>query len=48
VRAVSEAHGGTLAIEPREEGGLTVSVRLPRGAADRPATGSRGSRRAPA
>jgi signal transduction histidine kinase len=30
VRAVSEAHGGTLAIEPRPEGGLTVSVRLPR------------------
>ncbi len=30
VRAVSEAHGGTLAIEPRAEGGLVVSVRLPR------------------
>jgi signal transduction histidine kinase len=30
VRAVSVAHGGTLAIEPRPEGGLTVSVRLPR------------------
>jgi signal transduction histidine kinase len=29
VRAVSEAHGGTLAIEPRAEGGLVVSVRLP-------------------
>jgi signal transduction histidine kinase len=29
VRAVSEAHGGTLAIEPRSEGGLVVSVRLP-------------------
>ena len=32
VRAVSEAHGGTLLIEPRDEGGLVVSVRLPRGA----------------
>jgi signal transduction histidine kinase len=31
VRAVSEAHGGTLAIEPRAEGGLIASVRLPRG-----------------
>jgi signal transduction histidine kinase len=30
VRAVSEAHGGTLAIEPRTEGGLLVTVRLPR------------------
>jgi signal transduction histidine kinase len=30
VRAVSEAHGGTLAIEPRAEGGLLVTVRLPR------------------
>jgi signal transduction histidine kinase len=30
VRAVSEAHGGTLAIEPRAEGGLKVTVRLPR------------------
>jgi signal transduction histidine kinase len=31
VRAVSEAHGGALVIEPRAEGGLVVSVRLPRG-----------------
>jgi signal transduction histidine kinase len=31
VRAVSEAHGGTLSIEPRAEGGLEVSVRLPLG-----------------
>jgi signal transduction histidine kinase len=31
VRAVSEAHGGSLLIEPRVEGGLVVSVRLPRG-----------------
>jgi signal transduction histidine kinase len=30
VRAVSTAHGGTLTIEPRDEGGLAVSVRLPR------------------
>jgi signal transduction histidine kinase len=30
VRAVSEAHGGTLVIEPRAEGGLVVLVRLPR------------------
>jgi signal transduction histidine kinase len=33
VRAVSEAHGGTLSIEPRPGGGLVVSVRLPRGGA---------------
>jgi signal transduction histidine kinase len=32
VRAVSEAHGGSLLIEPRDGGGLVVSVRLPRGA----------------
>jgi signal transduction histidine kinase len=32
VRAVSEAHGGSLLIEPRAECGLVVSVRLPRGA----------------
>ncbi|HZC12591.1 MAG TPA: HAMP domain-containing sensor histidine kinase, partial [Thermoleophilaceae bacterium] len=31
VRAVSEAHGGTLSIEPRRGGGLVVAVRLPRG-----------------
>jgi signal transduction histidine kinase len=35
VRAVSEAHGGTLAIEPRAEGGLVVSVRLPAAAGPR-------------
>ncbi|MEA2378372.1 MAG: hypothetical protein QOD13_2279 [Thermoleophilaceae bacterium] len=35
VRAVTQAHGGTLAIEPRAEGGLVVSVRLPRAVADR-------------
>jgi signal transduction histidine kinase len=29
VQAVSDAHGGTLEIEPRTRGGLTVSVRLP-------------------
>ncbi len=40
VRAVSEAHGGTLTIEPRPGGGLVVSVRLPGGAA-RAAAGSR-------
>jgi signal transduction histidine kinase len=33
VRAVSEAHGGTVAIDPRNEGGLVVAVRLPRAAA---------------
>ena len=33
VRAVSEAHGGSLLIEPRAEGGLAVSVQLPRGGA---------------
>jgi signal transduction histidine kinase len=31
VRAVGEAHGGTLVIEAPREGGLVVSVRLPRG-----------------
>ena len=30
VSAVAEAHGGEVAIEPRESGGLRVSVRLPR------------------
>jgi len=30
VSAVTRAHGGTLAIEPRAGGGLVVSVRLPR------------------
>ena len=29
VKAVSEAHGGSLRIEPRAEGGLEVTVRLP-------------------
>lgn len=49
VRAVSEAHGGTLAIEPRSEGGLAVSVRLPRAAARRDRSrDSRLARRAPA
>lgn len=49
VRAVSEAHGGVLSIEPREEGGLVVSVRLPTAAARLDgATGSRLSHRAPA
>ena len=42
VRAVAEAHGGALAIEPRAEGGLVVSVRLPRaGAVRAPARDSR-------
>jgi signal transduction histidine kinase len=49
VRAVSEAHAGTLAIEPRPEGGLVVSVRLPRAAARRDASrDSRLARPAPA
>jgi len=49
VRAVSEAHGGTLAIEPRSEGGLTVAVRLPRAAARRDVSrDSRLARPAPA
>jgi signal transduction histidine kinase len=47
VRAVSEAHGGGLDIEPRPEGGLVVSVRLPTAGARR-ATGSRASDRSPA
>jgi signal transduction histidine kinase len=38
VRAVSEAHGGSLVIEPREEGGLVVSVRLPGGSTASAAT----------
>jgi signal transduction histidine kinase len=38
VRAVSEAHGGSLMIEPRAEGGLVVSVRLPRGSTSDGAT----------
>ena len=29
VKAVSEAHGGSLEIEPRAQGGLDVTVRLP-------------------
>jgi signal transduction histidine kinase len=37
VRAVSEAHGGSLAIEPRAEGGLVVAVRLPTAVARPPA-----------
>ncbi len=47
VKAVGEAHGGTLAIEPLPEGGLRVSVRLPAAAAapgaraDASPTGSR-------
>ena len=49
VRAVSEAHGGGLAIEPRDGGGLVVSVRLPRAAARRDESrDSRLARRAPA
>jgi signal transduction histidine kinase len=35
VRAVSEAHGGTLSIEPRAGGGLVVVVRLPLRTGDR-------------
>jgi signal transduction histidine kinase len=42
VRAVSEAHGGTLSIEPRPEGGLVVSVRLP-GAGARAVAGTAGT-----
>jgi signal transduction histidine kinase len=50
VRAVTEAHGGTLSIEPRSEGGLIVAVRLPRAAAGRhrSPTDSRPALRAPA
>jgi signal transduction histidine kinase len=33
VRAVSQAHGGELEIEPRDGGGLAVLVRFPRGGA---------------
>jgi signal transduction histidine kinase len=43
VHAVSEAHGGSLSIQPRAEGGLAVSVRLPRALAD-PAERATGSR----
>ena len=50
VRAVTEAHGGRLAIEPRPEGGLVVSVLLPRAAEAgvAGALGSRGARSRPA
>ena len=56
VSAVSRAHGGSLTIEPRAEGGLVASVRLPRGEArraaeplrDAPATGSRPAFESPA
>jgi signal transduction histidine kinase len=43
VRAVSEAHGGSLLIEPRAEGGLVVSVRLPGGATARAARSNGGA-----
>ena len=46
VRAVSEAHGGSLLIEPRAEGGLVVSVRLPSGGATAGATRRNGGARA--
>jgi signal transduction histidine kinase len=46
VRAVSEAHGGSLLIEPRAEGGLVVSVRLPRGGATAGASRTNGAARA--
>jgi signal transduction histidine kinase len=41
VRAVGEAHGGSLSIEPRTEGGLTVVVRFPTADGARPSRGSR-------
>jgi signal transduction histidine kinase len=41
VRAVGEAHGGSLAIEPRPEGGLTVVVRFPTAGGVGPSRGSR-------
>jgi signal transduction histidine kinase len=44
VRAVGEAHGGSLSIEPRPGGGLTVVVRFPIAGAARPATDSREGR----
>jgi signal transduction histidine kinase len=47
VRAVGEAHGGSLSIEPRSGGGLTVVARFPTAGA-RPAKGSRRLRGAPA
>jgi signal transduction histidine kinase len=46
VRAVSEAHGGSLLIEPRAEGGLVVSVRLPREGATGRASRRNGAARA--
>ncbi len=50
VRAVTEAHGGDLAIDPRPEGGLRVAVRLPRASArsGAPATDSRAVHRSSA
>jgi signal transduction histidine kinase len=46
VSAVSEAHGGSLLIEPRAEGGLVVSVRLPRSGSTRDGGGRNGARAA--
>jgi light-regulated signal transduction histidine kinase (bacteriophytochrome) len=34
VRSITQAHDGTLALAPREAGGLGVTVRLPRAPAD--------------
>jgi signal transduction histidine kinase len=36
VRATAQAHKGTVLAEPREEGGLTVTVRLPPSASSPP------------
>ena len=48
VRAVSEAHRGSLSIEPRPGGGLVVSIRLPLRAAGARAADSRLATPAPA
>ncbi len=37
VRAITDSHGGTVAVRPRPEGGLAVTVRVPRGADSAPA-----------
>jgi signal transduction histidine kinase len=41
VRAVGEAHGGSLSIEPRPGGGLIVAVRFPTAGGGRPSRDSR-------
>jgi two-component system sensor histidine kinase VanS len=39
VKSIAEAHGGTLTLTPRDEGGLRVRVQLPAWGGDAQATG---------